>query len=79
MFEYKINGETITVPQFKDLPAGALRKSRKGEDMVDKTFIILETAIGEDSPELAKLDKLSVAQLGEFITAWTQVASLGEA
>lgn len=78
-FVYEHNGETITVPEFRSLTAGVLRKARKGVDDVDKTFTILEVALGEDSPELAKLDAMSLVQLNDFIKAWTQGAGLGEA
>lgn len=78
-FIYDHAGETITVPAFNTLAAGVLRKARKGTDDIDKTFIILEVALGEDSPELAKLDAMNLEELAGFIKAWTQGAGLGEA
>lgn len=75
-FDYK--GKTLTFPSFTDLPMGVLRKARKAESDLDKSFIIIEELIGEDSPEMAALDKMTGPEFKEFVEGWTQGAPLGE-
>lgn len=77
-YDFDIQGTTYSVPSFKDLPAGALRKARKGTDDMDRAFIILEETLGEDSDVIHAIDTLSVTELGEWLTGWTQGAALGE-
>jgi hypothetical protein len=78
MYSFTIAEETYEIPSFSDVPAGALRKGRKGTDDMDKAFTILEEAIGIDSPALAALDKLSVTEFGKWLEGWTKGAPLGE-
>lgn len=78
-YDFDIDGVTYSVPSFKDLPAGALRKSRKGTDDMDRAFIILEETLGEDSDVIRAIDTLSVTELGDWLKGWTQGASVGEA
>lgn len=77
-YDFEIAGTTYSVPSFKDLPAGALRKSRKASDDMDRAFIILEETVGEDSDVIRAIDTLSVTELGEWLKGWTQGAPLGE-
>jgi hypothetical protein len=78
-YKFTIAETEFEVPTFADIPAGALRKGRKGTDEMDKAFIILEEALGVDSPALAALDTLTLAEFGEWLTGWTKGAPLGEA
>ena len=78
MYKFTVAGKDYEVPAFLDIPAGALRKSRKGADEIDKMFIILEEALGENSKEIKALDSLSTRELGEWIKGWTDGAKLGE-
>lgn len=73
------NGEDFTIPAFASLPIGVVRKSRKGKDDADTAFIILETVMGEDSPELAAIDAMDAAEFNDFLQGWTQGAGVGEA
>lgn len=77
-FEFTYDGETYSIPKFTSIPMGAIRKARKGKDEMDTTFTILETAVGEDSPALAALDKMDAVDFQKFLTEWTQGAPLGE-
>lgn len=79
MFHFTIGKTKYKIPEFLDIPAGALRKSRKGTDEIDKLFIILEETMGETSKEIKALDTLSARELGEWMKEWTQGATLGEA
>lgn len=82
-FHFTQGGKKYTIPRFDQMPAGALRKSRKGSDDMDKAFIILESVLGEDSKELAALDRMSIEEFGEVLKDWTgqsgtAAVSLGE-
>lgn len=77
-FEYTANGVKLVIPSFSSLPTRALRKSRKAVDDMDKAFTILEETLGEDSKEIAILDEMTVEEFGEFVTAWTGGAPVGE-
>ena len=78
-FTFESKGKTYSVPLFKDLPIGAIRKARKSLDEADQVFTIIEEVLGEDSKELKALDALTTIEFGEFISNWTQGAPMGEA
>lgn len=78
MFEFEHDGNVYRIPKFADLPAGALRKARKGVDDLDKAFTILEAVMGEGSPELDAVDLMTTAEFGEFLKNWTEGAGMGE-
>lgn len=78
-FNFTVDGKTFSIPSFTSLPTGVVRKARKGKDDLDTTFIILESVMKEDSPELAALDAMSQDEFGDFIKAWTQGAGIPEA
>ena len=77
-FTFEQGGKQYSIPKFSDLPAGALRSSRKASDDLDKAFTIIEYVMGEDSPELLAVDNMTVAEFGDFVKAWTDGASVGE-
>lgn len=68
----------ITLPHFAHIPGGALRKARKQDDQLDQFYTLLETALGEDSDELAFIDSLTITEQGELFQQWTQGAQVGE-
>lgn len=68
----------LTLPHFSKIPGGAIRKARKSEDQLDQFFIIIEETCGDPSDELALLDRLPIAELGDVFLAWTQGAAVGE-
>lgn len=72
------DGKSYSIPTFKDLPTGVLRKARKAANEMDQAFGIIESVMGEDSKELAAVDSMTIDQFGEFVKAWTQGAPLGE-
>lgn len=78
-FTFESKGKSYSIPLFKDLPIGAIRKARKSADESDQVFTIIEQVLGEDSKELKALDALTTVEFGEFITGWTQGAPMGEA
>jgi hypothetical protein len=79
MYEFQHKGKKYKLPNFADIPMGALRKARKGKDELDVTFTMVEQMVGEDSPVLAAIDDMNAAQFQELISGWTQGAGLGEA
>jgi hypothetical protein len=78
-YKFTIAETEFEIPEFSEIPSGALRKGRKGTDEMDKAFIILEESVGVDSPALAALDTLSLAEFGKWLEGWTKGAPLGEA
>ncbi len=78
-FEFEHKGKKYEIPNFADLPMGALRKGRKGSDDADKAFILLEETLGEDSEVLAVVDTMKKHEFLNFVNAWTQGAGVGEA
>lgn len=78
-FTFDYAGKSYTIPAFSSLPTGVLRKARKGVNDADTTFLILETLLTEDSPELTAIDAMNQTEFGEFIKGWTQGAGVGEA
>jgi hypothetical protein len=77
-YKFTIKEQEFEIPEFGQIPAGALRKGRKGTDDMDRAFTILEEAIGIDSPALAALDSLSINDFGTWLEGWTKGAPLGE-
>lgn len=78
-FHFTVDGVKYTIPKFSDLPMGVVRKSRKAKDDADMAFTIIESVMGEDSPELAAIDTMTAPQFDKFLTEWTQGAGVGEA
>jgi hypothetical protein len=78
-FTFKQDGKTYSIPAFSDLPMGVVRKARKATDEADTAFTIIESVMGEDSPELNAVDSMNAEQFQAFITGWTQGAGAGEA
>lgn len=78
MYDFTIGKKKYSVPEFSSIPVGALRKARHATDDMDKAFIILEEAVGLDSPALKALDTLSMEEFGKWLTEWTGGESLGE-
>lgn len=78
-YTFNYNGTDYTIPAFADLPVGVVRKARKGKDDTDKVFLILESCVAEDSPELEAIDRMTQDEFAKFITEWTQGAGVGEA
>lgn len=78
-YEFEIDGKTYTVPAFKDIPMGAIRKARHAKDETDMAFTILEEVTGEGSDVLAALDLMNAEQFGAWLNGWMQGASVGEA
>lgn len=77
-FTFTQSGKKYTIPRFSDIPTGVLRKARKADDDLDRVFTILEVTLGEDCPELDAIDRMTTAEFGEFLTAWTGGAPVGE-
>ena len=77
-FTFTHNGTEFTVPSFSDVPVGVIRKSRKAKDDGDRAFTILESVMGEGSPELDAVDDMSSSEFQSFIEGWTQGAPMGE-
>ena len=77
-YKFTVEEVEFEIPEFANIPAGALRKARKGTDDMDKAFTILEEALGIDSPAILALDKMSITEFGVWLEGWTKGAPLGE-
>lgn len=74
-YTIKHGGKTITLPDFKTMPVGVIRKGRKlGQD--EQMWFILESIL--DEKHLAILDTMTLDEFGAAMTEWTQGAPLGE-
>lgn len=74
-YTIKHGGKTITLPNFKGLPVGVIRKGRTlGQD--EQMWFILETVL--DEKQLAILDTMTLDEFGAAMNGWTQGAPLGE-
>lgn len=74
-YTYKHNNKTITLPTFRDIPVGLVRKIRK-ESETDQAWLILEELL--DEKQLAIVDSMTIPEFTEFMNGWTQGANLGE-
>lgn len=75
---FEHNGKTFELPDIRTVKPGVMRKARKGENDMDKTFTLLEVLLGEDSETLAALDDLEPEEFNKVIEKWLQGAQLGE-
>lgn len=74
---YKIEhkGKTVTLPDFKEIPVGVVRKARKlGPE--DQMWFILEEVL--DDKQIDLLDTMSISDFTKAMNGWTQGAPLGE-
>ena len=78
VYKFEHDKKTYEIPFFSELPMGAVRKARKATDDIDKAFIIIEEALGDDAPALRALDSMKAAEFQKFLEGWTQGAPLGE-
>ena len=62
-------GKKISLPKFKNIPVGVIRKVRK-ESQVEQMFTILEAVT--DEATIAKVDALGSEELGQLIQAWQE-------
>ena len=68
-------GKKVTLPDFKDLPVGVIRKARK-ESPDEMMWVVVETVLDEKA--LALIDTMSISEFNEAMMGWTQGAPLGE-
>ena len=69
------DGTEIVLPRMDQIPAGVLRRHRKGE-MIDLVFSLLEETADEEN--LAKVDALPIGQLNKMFEDWQEGVELGE-
>ena len=77
VYEFEHNGETYTLPPYKSIKPGLIRRVRKLSDM-DATFTILEEMAPPES--LAALDDMTQERFDEVIAGWLEHSgvTLGE-
>lgn len=69
-FHYTTDGgEKITVPKFKTVPAGVIRRVRK-ESQAEQIFTVLEALA--DEATLALVDDLDADEFNRFVQAWQE-------
>lgn len=61
------SGKKLSLPRFKNIPVGVIRKNRK-EDEDEQTFGLIEAVA--DAKTLKVIDSMSIVELGEFMQAW---------
>jgi hypothetical protein len=74
---YKLEhqGKSVTLPDFKEMPVGVIRKARKlAAD--EQMWFILEEILDEKQLEI--LDSMSLEEFTKSMNEWTQGAPLGE-
>src|SRR5690606_5381085 len=69
VYEFEHNGETYTLPPYKSIKPGLMRRVRKLTDM-DATFTILEEIAPKDT--LAALDDMTMERFDAVITGWLE-------
>lgn len=69
------NGKKITLPGFKDLPVGIIRKARN-VNQDEAMWLMLEELL--DEKQLAIIDTMTLSEFTEAMKGWTQGAPLGE-
>ena len=74
-YTYTHKGKKVSLPDFKEIPVGLVRKIRK-ESEADQPWLILETLL--DEKQLAVVDTMTIPEFTEFMNGWTQGANLGE-
>lgn len=74
-FKIKHKDKTITLPDFKEMPVGVIRKARKLSTDEQMWFILEEIL---DDKQLAVLDSMNLGEFNTAMTEWTQGAPLGE-
>lgn len=74
-YTFEHNKKKIELPDFKELPIGIVRKSRKLPEE-EQTWFILEEIL--DAKTLEIVDSMSVKQFTDMMAGWTQGAQLGE-
>lgn len=77
-FTFTQDSTEYTIPALAALPVGVTRKARKAADPGDAVFIMLETTLAEDSPELAAIDRMNADEFNAFLEGWGQGAPMGE-
>lgn len=65
----------VTLPDFKSLPVGVIRKARK-IDADEAIWFVLEEILS--SEDLAVIDSMAISAFTEAMNGWTQGAPLGE-
>lgn len=68
-------GKTVTLPDFKNLPVGVVRKARNlAAD--EQMWFILESTLDEKA--MAIVDEMNISEFTDAMNAWTQGAPVGE-
>lgn len=68
-------GKKVTLPEFRELPVGVIRKARK-ESPDEMMWVVIESVLSDK--ELDILDTMSLEEFNEAMKGWTQGAPLGE-
>ncbi len=77
-FTFTHKGKEYTIPSINALSSGIIRKTRKIEDELDKTYTIIELMLGENAEALEALDEMDISEFSKFAEEWTQGVSVGE-
>lgn len=78
-FHFKTStGKTITLPRYKNVPIGVIRKIRKVDDNFEAAFVLIELI--SDAKTLEMVESLGAEEFEQFSTAWQEDSqvSMGE-
>lgn len=75
-FHYETKGgDKIVLPKFDAIPTGIIRRTRNLPG-ADQMFAVLEAYLGDESKEMAAIDKLPTRELSDFVAAWQKDAGI---
>lgn len=74
-FHFTVDGTTVTLPKFSNLPFGVARKIRKEKDE-EQIFVLIEELLKKDKKTLDFIDTLTVEQVGDLFVAWQKDAGV---
>ena len=78
-YTFVIKDKEYTIPTFKSISIGVIRKTRNITDEMDIALTILELSLEDSAETLAALDTLTIDEFAEWTKGWLGDATLGEA
>jgi hypothetical protein len=75
-YKVEYEGQTVTLPNFADIPVGLVRKARH-ENEGSQLFAVLEGILSDK--ELEVMDSLPMGEFNRTTREWAGGVSLGEA
>ena len=77
-YTFTFKGKEYSITSVNAIPNGVIRKTRKIQDEVDKSYTIIELIVGDDEELLEVFDAMTVSEFTAFIEAWSGTDKVGE-